>query len=335
MNSFDSIKLKLDKKSIVVTCKNSNNLSNLFDVKSKVNYYSAKQDQLREYPGLNYISFNDASESLILGISAKILRSFYPSLISLDIIDEVVKNINQAEIIEVNRNALLNSEVLQIHSTKDLIIEGKTIDEVNDALALALYHRKWNTSSYEHQGIMLTKVARTNNLSFCFYNKDLEFLSKKDQELHQYLPSDAFRNVLRSEVKLTSFANQRAYLTNPKSKDALTLKDALNSKENPNYKTFSQVKRDIKEVKPRKQRKTKQDYFIQGVISDYGYDEKAIQAYLKMEYGGKNYHKVLDQYFLPRIQKNNLKEIPEMDYIAESIKEALASGKNRVKVKLC
>lgn len=247
MNTIDTLKLKLD-----MDCINSFN-PNAFETKElrgplneqtgEMPTYATEYilpDYLHPY-GLNSLRVTDNCHNLsvLVELSAKILKENYPKLINKNTVDEVEHNLNN-EAISLKNGGLLDSLVLRADVVNDLRLSQNPKAYLNELSFTP--NNKYDYKLYKNNGITFNKDVQTKKLQqrIIFYDKGIEVL--KDKKILKYVDPEIYQNVLRVESNLRSFTQMRRLL---EINGDTTLDKVLNSNAAVNHNLLKEIIGDL------------------------------------------------------------------------------------------
>ncbi|PTX44189.1 hypothetical protein C8P64_0159 [Christiangramia gaetbulicola] len=148
--------------------------------------------------GLETLSINETSGSIIMKVNSKILGKDYSKSIQLNTLDQVLNSLNQTGI-KLDPSFLDDAAVREIHATDDI----RVFDPVASILAFQhLLAPKFIKTAYDHEGIVF-KERILQGLYTTVYNKFYQM--SKDRKFFKQNPflAKQFENMLRIESKLT------------------------------------------------------------------------------------------------------------------------------------
>lgn len=279
--------------------------------------------------GLSTIQINPITEVFKVEFSAKILGKDYPKLISENTILQALESINQQDCLTIRPSQFLeNAIVHKVDCTQDIDLDGYKVDEVLNVLS-AVYSRGYTLEPYPTQGIVITRVAKSNNCREKFYNKQEEILN--DKQLVKVVDLSYFDNRLRCEGNFRKYHYIRKYF-GIKEKGTIPLKKVLQSKEKPNYKFFSEWENPIPSLFDEiEDYDNFRDYLKfkgwKAIIQDCHYREDLILLMLKKFYpeSKSSQYRILDdeakKYIYLMTKKINPKSREIIEYIRKKLKQ--------------
>jgi len=234
MNTFDTIKLKAG-----IECLNSYNQNSFDDVVTVRNEETTMRAVLKNEAktiGLKNITFDFNSDSMIMELSGKILKQNYKDLISIETIEKVIKEINNNGSINLNLNKFMESEVLRVDVTKDVLLEGNLPEYLK--FFRFVENGRYRSELYNGSIVYRNNVkTKKNKDRLIMYDKQREMKLVKNKELWNYIKPKDFKNYLRIENNIISFAGMRKKLFIPDNK----LESVLTSKRNVLAETFDKI----------------------------------------------------------------------------------------------
>jgi len=282
----------------------------------------------KDITGLKNIEYLPEKDSIIIELSGKILGKDYPLLINQNTIIQALEGINQNECLTINPDQVLENAVIHsIDCTKDIHLEQYTTRDVLDVLNV-MTNRSYKLVEYPTEGVFITKIARSNNKLLKFYDKDLEMMLSRNDDIRKQVKPDSFHNAIRSELCLRKHDFIRKDF-NINHKGSVYLKEALLSRMNPNHKFWI----DFLNPVPYLFEEYDQSYSleeiiriegIKGIIHQLRNDQKLILNFIMKYRKEKNEaYRVLKKTFRPIIEQEQNKIHPKYTEIQEFISQSL------------
>lgn len=280
--------------------------------------------------GLKSIKLDHLKDQVTIEISAKILKDNYFDLINPNTIEQVVDEINKANVITVDKNKLIESaHCLTMDPCNNLKV-SKPVNEYFPQLLGIRTNTKYKidaSTSKTNQGIVITGNQKSFKERVIAYHKLLEI--KKDRALCKAvkwnLLEEQFEGILRIENNLVSKDKMREY-SGIKTKGDVMLLDVLNSKEKPNHKLFKKVTSKFFDLSLFKKYEGQQLKHLEKrmgrerIIEKCNYDMEAVSALIKSLVKGnvshylRDYRRVL---FDLQRESNMIIEPKENEYVLE------------------
>lgn len=202
-----------------------------------------KPEVCKKLIGVRGITIKNHKNTVILNLTGKILQKRYAEGLSSETFSHAIYNLNDYGVVTVDEDEFLGTgKVRLIHSTMDIETNEKPIDYINYLKSVtSTLLRTFQVRQYP-TGLT---IGRTKNSIIPFlriYAKYEELTTTKDGgQILGYLSNedmDYFRNVLRFEAQLDSFAEIRRYYD---FKDENNLLEILYSNNRPVVNVFNQI----------------------------------------------------------------------------------------------
>ena len=178
-------------------------------------FYSSKDDI--NIPYNLFIAVNYPKQTLTLEFSSKILKEYYPYLISKATIKEYLININQLDICEINIDGILSDGAItsvDVTRDTDLLLSDNILNSLNSQVN---NYRRFKWTHYDKEGITFTKDVKSKDCveTITLYNKEKEintscnkkFLNSLSQQIKNY-----FKGKTQFEVTLSTPKKIKSYL---------------------------------------------------------------------------------------------------------------------------
>lgn len=202
-----------------------------------------KPDVCKKLIGVRGITIKNHKNTVILNLTGKILQKRYAEGLSSETFSHAIYNLNDYGVVTVDEDELLRTGAVHlIHSTMDVETDKMPIEYVNYLKSVT--STLLRTFQVRQHPTGLT-IGRTKNSIVPFlkiYAKYEELTTTKaGGQILGYLSNedmDYFRNVLRFEAQLDSFAEIRRYYD---FKDENNLLEILYSNNRPVVDVFNQI----------------------------------------------------------------------------------------------
>lgn len=243
--------------------------------------------------GLNRIQVDNLQSSIIIDLSAKILKDNYKQSICLDTVTQLTDEINSHGIINVNSDTLLQSTVLKCDPVETIPV-SKLSRTINSVVQFANMNSSYDVDYFTVKGSLgysanrkvksykerQTGYSKLHDLSKDKYNRD--FAVKYPNMVKSFGVND-----LRIECNLTSFKQLKEKFAVASN----TLGSILNSTKNVNSDVFERI------INTGVQMDLFSDYFIDmnmtKLVKEYGYNQifrmfdydwDRVQRWIRMKY---------------------------------------------------
>ena len=212
---FDRIKIKSNHKFLLKTKIRFNEMFHSRSGERIGLFYSSKDDI--NIPYNLFIAVNYPKQTLTLEFSSKILKEYYPYLISKATIKEYLININQLDICEINIDGILSDGAItsvDVTRDTDLLLSDNILNSLNSQVN---NYRRFKWTHYDKEGITFTKDVKSKDCveTITLYNKEKEintscnkkFLNSLSQQIKNY-----FKGKTQFEVTLSTPKKIKSYL---------------------------------------------------------------------------------------------------------------------------
>ncbi|MFV0581454.1 MAG: hypothetical protein ACK5N4_05350 [Parabacteroides gordonii] len=240
--TFDRVKIKSNYKYLLKTKIRFNEMFHSRSGERIGLFYSSKDDI--NIPYNLFIAVNYPKQTLTLEFSSKILKEYYPYLISKVTIKECLININQLDICEINIDGILSDGAItsvDVTRDTDLLLSDNILNSLNSQVN---NYRRFKWTHYDKEGITFTKDVKSKDCveTITLYNKEKEintscnkkFLNSlsQSQQIKNY-----FKGKTRFEVTLSTPKKIKSYLELADNK----IFNVLNSNANPILTQFDRI----------------------------------------------------------------------------------------------
>ena len=214
---------------------------------------------------------------LTIEFTGKILKDYYPKLISEATIRMCFNNINNLGICTLDTEAIINnSSVLKCDVTKD--ISNQSIDAIISTTRQNLSnYSKWNIKRY-YSGIVIENVVSTTKYKkrLIIYDKGKEFNKIANKNFVESLQNsrfvnEYFENVVRFELNLNTMYQIRQLLNIPNN----NLINVLRASANPILTVIDEA---VKYEPQRQKSQTLRDYEHELLLRDCDFDLVKVEA---------------------------------------------------------
>lgn len=243
--------------------------------------------------GIKQIRLDAKTNDLYIDCSAKNLKRDYVEGINKNTFTQIVENINRVGVMTIDTNSLYDSASILRADVTDNVNLGYDNKTIVEALSLVPLSSKYDVSPYMQKrnlGIVYKGKQKSFKERQIFYDKfiDLNF-SGHNKELRQIVPMDKyhsdFKDTIRVETNLTSFALIRKYL------GSTDLKKILENDTRTNATVFkkitssadNQVQTLFSEYEAMTIREIIRLEGIKGIIKNANYDWQFIDRFLKVK----------------------------------------------------
>lgn len=235
MTTLDTMKLKIFPANLNYNKSYYHNNHILQDDVLLSDKWGLKREIVQNTYGLNKLEIDENENSIILELSAKILREQYMAGISNNTLDILVANINDSAGIDLSISDYLRSNLLRGDITKNIKVEDVRnsisvlkLGKSNSAFLVSEYDRANNC------GIVFQGKQKSYKNRQIYYDKDTELtkVSRNSDFIKKYGNKEffkSFENVLRIEQNITEQRTlKRIFKT-----ETTKLETILNSDINP------------------------------------------------------------------------------------------------------
>lgn len=238
MITFDRV--KLDTKAEYFTITNENLGEWRYNKRTNVKTFIYDQKQ----PYKLFIQITPDLNKAIIEFTGKILLDDYPKLISIDTINQCLRNVNNLGFCQLQINKIISdSELISCDPTKDIEIEFHNSIKnimISQLSNLNKFHvRKFSTTGYTVSNEVTTK---NRQLRLSIYNKYKEILKAKNSGFLDLLDDpnalmNDFKNKYRIEANIKTMKQIRDYFGTTSN----SFSDILKSNRNPLVEIFDVI----------------------------------------------------------------------------------------------
>lgn len=201
--------------------------------------------------GVKSIKVNN--ESLLVEVSAKILKSNYFEGINQDTIEQVWDVIGSIPQIKLGKESINEASILKCDCTHTLSIE-QPIPSILNALKLYPINSKYSKKDHKGESLIFNHKGSTKRERLILYDKKVELLSQeKDKQFVDSILSkiEENRNLLRVETNLSKHRDMREIFNVPSKQkfEGCSLLEVLQSREHPTLKIYDKILSSNQELK--------------------------------------------------------------------------------------
>lgn len=251
--------------------------------------------------GISRIAIDNKANNMTIEVSAKALKSDYPSGININTYDQLIDNINKTKIVSLNSSIIYNEGQLLKCDVTDNVKFDYTGKNFYQDIATIPLPNKYEITQYNrrtNKGVVFAGKQKSFKERLIVYDKLTELLNNKKgrdfvNSIDKAKVFNEFKNTFRTETNFTQLRKIREYI------GSNNFSDVLASDSKVNYNVFKKITKqantEVLHIFDRYESMRLKDIIhrvgIEGIIKNASYNWQFIDMFLLKKVGTDNHRR--------------------------------------------